>query len=326
MTTTVRTPETPSPLGTAAAGGEQSSVTAPPGNRFGKGRRKHQDEQSSSLSRRSQLLLLGGLGLFTLYAIAPVWWLIVSATKSQQDLLHSDGMWFAEFNLFKNIGTVFEYDNGIYFRWVLNSLLYAGGGAVVCTLISLAAGYSLSRFQFHGRALGMGMVIGSFLIPGAMLTLPLYLLFSEIGLVDSVWAVLIPSFISPFSVYLAKVYTDTSVPEEILEAARIDGAGELRIFFQIVMRLMTTGGATVFVLAFVSNWNGFFLPLTMLRGEDKWPLSLGLYFWNSKRSEVGLDLSALVLTGSLLAIIPLAIFMIAMQRYWRTGVTLGSIK
>lgn len=325
MTTTVRSPETSSAVGAAAAERDESAIATPSGHRFGSRRRKRQDEPSS-LSRRSQLLLLGGLGLFSLYAIAPVWWLIVSATKSQQDLLHSNGLWFSDFNLFKNISTVIEYDNGIYFRWVLNSLLYAGGGAAVCTIISLAAGYSLSRFQFHGRALGMGMVIGSFLIPGAMLTLPLYLLFSEIGLVDSVWAVLIPSFISPFSVYLAKVYTDTSVPEEILEAARIDGAGELRIFFQIVVRLMTTGGATVFVLAFVSNWNGFFLPLTMLRGEDKWPLSLGLYFWNSKRSEVGLDLTALVLTGSLLAIIPLAIFMIAMQRYWRTGVTLGSIK
>ncbi|ONK09758.1 carbohydrate ABC transporter permease [Streptomyces sp. MP131-18] len=274
----------------------------------------------------SRVLVLVALALLTLYSVAPVWWLIVSVTKDQRDLLYSNGLWFAELNFLDNLDQVFTYNDGIFVRWMGNSLLYAGVGAAVCTLISVAAGYSLSRFSWPGRQAAMAAVIGSFLIPGAMLTLPLYLLFAEVGLVDSVWAVLIPTFISPFSVYLAKVYVDGAIPEEIIEAARIDGAGEVRIFFQIVARMMTTGSATVFLLSFVSNWNQFFLPLTMLRGEDKWTLSLGLYYWNAKRDEAGTDLTALVLTGALLSIIPLALFMIAMQRYWRTGVTLGSLK
>ncbi|RKN12439.1 carbohydrate ABC transporter permease [Streptomyces radicis] len=277
-------------------------------------------------SRVAGGLVLLGLGLFTLYSIAPVWWLLVSATKDQRDLLHSNGMWFADFHLVDNLEQVFTYNDGIFFRWLLNSLLYAGGGALVCTLIALGAGYALSRFRFPGRGAALGAVIGSFLIPYAMLTLPLYLLFSRLGLVNTVWAVLIPSFISPFSVYLAKVYIDGAVPDELIEAARLDGAGELRIFVQIVLRMMTTGGATVFLLAFVQNWNQFFLPLTMLRGEEQWTLGLGLYAWNAKRDEAEIDLSALVLTGSLLSIVPLAVFMVAMQRYWRTGVTLGSLK
>ncbi|WP_049568943.1 carbohydrate ABC transporter permease [Streptomyces sp. SBT349] len=277
-------------------------------------------------SRVSNGLVLLALGLFTLYSVTPVWWLLVSATKDQRDLLYSNGLWFADFNLADNIEQVFTYNDGIFFRWLLNSLLYAGVGALVCTLIALSAGYALSRFQFPGRGAALGAVIGSFLIPYAMLTLPLYLLFARLGLVNTVWAVLIPSFISPFSVYLAKVYVDGAVPEELIEAARLDGAGELRIFFQIVMRMMTTGGATVFLLAFVQNWNQFFLPLTMLRGEEQWTLSLGLYAWNAKRDEAEIDLSALVLTGSLLSIVPLAVFMVAMQRYWRAGVTLGSLK
>ncbi|MEO3752022.1 carbohydrate ABC transporter permease [Streptomyces sp. B6B3] len=277
-------------------------------------------------SRASRGLVLLGLGLLVVYSVAPVWWLIVSATKDQRDLLYSNGMWFADFHLLRNIEQVFTYNDGIFFRWLGNSLLYAGGGAAVCTLISLAAGYSLSRFRFPGRGLALGAVIGSFLIPYAMLTLPLYLVFAKLGLVDSPWAVLIPSFVSPFAVYLAKVYTDGAVPEELIEAARLDGAGEVRIFVQIVLRLMTTGGATVFLLSFVQNWNQFFLPLTMLRGEDNWTLSLGLYYWNSRRDDAEIDLTALVLTGSLLSVIPLALFMIALQRYWRTGVTLGSLK
>ncbi|SEF75247.1 multiple sugar transport system permease protein [Nonomuraea solani] len=277
-------------------------------------------------SRTSQVLTLFGLGLFALYSVAPVWWLIVSATKSQTDMLYGNALWFAEFNLGRNLEQVFTYGDGVFLRWVLNSFLYAGVGAAVCTLISLAAGYSLSRFSFRGRGAGLALVIGSFLIPSAMLTMPLYLLFAKVGLVDTVWAVLLPAFISPFSVYLSKVYVDGAVPPELLEAARVDGAGELRIFFQIVTRLMTTGAATVFLLAFVSNWNSFYLPLTMLRGEDKWPLSLGLYAWNLVRTEAETDLTALVLTGSLLAIVPLAVFMVAMRRYWQSGVTLGSLK
>ena len=277
-------------------------------------------------ARRGNALVLLGLALLTLYSVAPVWWLLVSVTKDQRDLLHSNGLWFGDLHLLDNLRQVFRYNDGIFFRWMLNSLLYAGVGALVCTLVAISAGYALSRFRFFGRGAALGAVIGSFLIPYAMLTLPLYLLFSRIGLVNSVWAVLIPSFVSPFSVYLAKVYVDGAIPEELIEAARIDGAGELRIFVQIVLRMLTTGGATVFLLAFVQNWNQFFLPLTMLRGEEQWTLSLGLFAWNAKRDEAEIDLSALVLTGSLLSIVPLAVFMVAMQRYWRTGVTLGSLK
>jgi multiple sugar transport system permease protein len=140
------------------------------------------------------------------------------------------------------------------------------------------------------------------------------------------WAVLIPLFISPFGVYLSKVYADGVVPDELLEAARLDGASEARTFFQIVLPMMRTGAATVFILLFVSNWNNFFLPLTMLRGSDKWTLAVGLYSWFVNRSDSVVDLTALTLTGALISVVPLAIVMIAMQRYWRTGVTLGAIK
>jgi multiple sugar transport system permease protein len=191
----------------------------------------------------------------------------------------------------------------------------------------MAAGYGLARFDFPGKGMVFAFVVGSFLVPTAMLTLPLYLLFSKIGLIDTPWAVLLPCFVNPFSVYLAKVYTESAVPWEVLEAARLDGAGELRIFFSIVLRMMGTGGATVFLLAFVGTWNSFFLPLTMLRGERKWTLTLGLYDWTGERLVPGgVDLTSLVLTGALLSVIPLAVMMIAMRRYWRSGVAMGALK
>ncbi len=275
---------------------------------------------------REQIVILIGLVLFAVYSVAPIWWLLVNATKNRKDLYNSNGLWFAEFNLGDNLTQLFTYNDGIFFRWIGNTVLYAAGGAAVCTVISIAAGYSLSRFSYRGRGVGLGIVIGSFLIPSTLITVPLFLLFSQIGLVDTVWAVLIPLFISPFGVYLSKVYVDGMIPEELLEAARIDGAGELRIFGRIVLPMMRTGAATVFTLLFVANWNNFFLPLTMLRGSDKWTLAVGLYSWFVDKADTYVDRTALTLTGALISIIPLAIVMIALQRYWRTGVTLGALK
>ncbi|MFD8812315.1 carbohydrate ABC transporter permease [Streptomyces sp. NPDC059627] len=277
-------------------------------------------------SRGGQRFLLVGLALASAYSLFPVWWLIVAATKDRTALYQSNGLWFSGWHLWTNLHQLFTYENGIFLRWTANSFLYAGVGSLGGTLIALATGYGLARFQFPGRNLVFACVVGSFLVPIALLTLPLYLLFSKIGLVDTPWAMLIPCLINPFSVYLAKVYTEATIPYELLEAARIDGAGELRIFFSIVLRMMTTGGATVFLLAFVNTWNAFFLPLTVLRGEQNWTLNLGLYNWSGKRLESGVDLTGLVLTGALLSIVPMAVMMIAMRRYWRSGVTLGALK
>lgn len=280
-------------------------------------------------SRSTRLVVTIGLTLFTLYAVAPAWWLIVSSTKDESGLINSSGLWFAEFHLWDNLTSIVTFRDGLFWTWLGNSLFYAGGGAALGTLVSLAAGYGLSRFSYRGRQLGLTLVIGSFLIPGAMLTLPLYLLFQSMGLVDTIWAVLLPTVVSPFSVYLAKVYIDGAIPHELLEAARIDGAGEVRIFFQIVLRMLGTCAATVFLLAFVSSWNGFFLPLTMLQGAERWTLTLGLYNWlqQSQFATGGTtDYTAIVVTGSLLSVIPLALFLLAMQRFWKTGVSLGSLK
>jgi len=276
--------------------------------------------------RGGQRFLLLGLILAGAYSLFPVWWLIVAATKDRTGLYQTNGLWFSGMHLWDNLHQLVTYDHGIFLRWTANSFLYAGVGSLGGTLIALATGYGLARFDFPGRGVVFACVVGSFLIPIALLTLPLYLVFSSIGLVDTPWAMLIPCLINPFSVYLAKVYTEATVPFELLEAARLDGAGELRIFFSIVLRMMATGGATVFLLAFVNTWNAFFLPLTVLRGEENWTLNLGLYNWTGKRLESGIDLTSLVLTGALLSIVPLAIMMTAMRRYWRTGVTLGALK
>ncbi|WP_329479062.1 carbohydrate ABC transporter permease [Kribbella sp. NBC_01484] len=267
------------------------------------------------------VLLLAVAGYFLL----PVWWLIVSATKSNGDLFGSNGFWFgSSLHLAGNLTKVFEHSDGVFARWILNSALYSGGGAALATLLAAMAGYALAKYPFRGQEVIFGVVVGAVLIPPPLLALPLYLLASSAGIVNSYWSVLIPSVVTPFGVYLARVYAAASVPDELVDAARVDGAGELRIFFTVAVRLMSPALVTIFLFQFVGIWNNFFLPLMMLADDKLWPLTLGLYFWNSQlRDQPWYDV---VVTGSLISAIPLVLAFLVLQRYWRSGLSAGSIK
>ncbi|MEU6355234.1 carbohydrate ABC transporter permease [Streptomyces sp. NPDC047072] len=276
-------------------------------------------------TRRAVALTTGLLVLFLLYSLAPTWFLIVSATKNQTDLYSTFGLWFSDNHLGSNLQDIWTYHDGVFTRWIGNSVLYSTLGATGSTLISLAAGYGLAKFEFRGRGALFALIVGASLLPSTLLAFPLYLVFAKIGLTNTIWSILIPYFINPFGVYLGKVYADSSVPGELMEAARIDGAGEVRIFWTVALRLMMTGGITIFMLVFIDIWNNFFLPLFMLNGERTFPVSLGLYSW-LQQAQTARDMNTLVLTGSLLSIVPLAVFMFALQKYWRSGILMGSLK
>lgn len=276
-------------------------------------------------TRRAVALTTGLLVVFLLYSLAPTWFLLVSSTKDQTDLYSTFGLWFSSNHLADNFTAVWDYHDGVFGRWILNSVFYSTVGAAGSTLISLAAGYGLSKFEFRGRGALFGGIVGASLLPSTLLAFPLYLVFADIHLTNTVWSVLIPYFINPFGVYLGKVYADSSVPTELMEAARIDGASETRVFFSIALRLMSTGGITIFMLDFVNIWNNFFLPLFMLNGERSFPVTLGLFSW-VQQAQTSRDMNTLVLTGSLLSIVPLAVFMFALQKYWRSGILMGSLK
>ncbi|MBT2234859.1 carbohydrate ABC transporter permease [Nonomuraea sp. NEAU-A123] len=277
-------------------------------------------------STRTKLIVITGLVAFTVYSVAPVWWLIVAATKSQGDLYTTNGLWFAEFRLWDNVRGLFTYQDGIFLTWMWNTLLYGLTGTAGMSLVCVACGYGLAMYRFRGRGVMMGVVIGSFLVPGALLTIPSFLLYTDLHMIDTPWAIIVPNFFSAFSVYLAKVYAEGAIPPELLEAARIDGAGEYRIFFSIGARLMSTGAATIFLLGFVGSWNSFFGPLVYLRDQYKWPVMLGLYSWLKVKVDTSTDLTGLVVVGSIISLIPMVALMISMRRYWRSGVTLGSLK
>jgi multiple sugar transport system permease protein len=266
--------------------------------------------------------------LFVLYFLVPFFWLVVSATKSQADLFATFGLWFApNFNLFSNLQQVFTYQNGVYARWLLNTLLYAGVGSVVGTALASMGGYALAKYDFRGRNLIFSIILGAILVPATTLALPLYLLMSKVGLTNTIWAVLLPSLVNPFGVYLSRIYAAASVPDELLEAARIDGAGEFRAF-TIALHLMTPALVTVLLFGFVSIWNNYFLPLVMLSDPNLFPVTVGLQSWNVTASNAtsGQTVYNLIVTGALLSSIPLLIGCIILQRFWQGGLGAGSVK
>ncbi len=280
---------------------------------------------ATGLGLGSRALTLVFLVVVAGYCLLPASWLIFASTKSTGDLYGTFGFWFAEFNFFENLRRLRTEDGGVFVRWMLNSLLYAGIGGLLSMLISALAGYALAKHKFAGRELIFGIILGGVLIPGAVLALPLFLLLSKLGLTNTYLGVLLPSLVSPFGVYLSRVYAEASVPDELLEAARVDGSGEFRTFFTMVLRIMGPALVTVFLFQFVAIWNNFFLPLVVLSRNDLFPVTLGLYAWQGQALG-NPDIVSLVITGSLVASLPLVVLFFSLQGYWRAGATAGAVK
>ncbi|UNS96132.1 carbohydrate ABC transporter permease [Streptomyces tubbatahanensis] len=275
--------------------------------------------------RPGRIVLVAVLVLAAVYFLLPVYWLAVAATKSNSGLYGSFGLWFDDPRLWRNLRDVFTYNGHIFPRWALNSVLYAGVGAVAATLLSAAAGFALAKYRFRGREAVFKCVLAGVLLPSTALALPLYLMFGKIGLTNSYWGVLIPSIVSPFGVYLCRIYAESAVPDTLLEAARVDGAGEERIFFTVVLRIMSPALVTVFLFQFVHIWNNYFLPLVMLSDDRKYPITLGLVTWQQAADRFP-ELTQYTVGGAFVSVIPLAVAMLVLQRYWRTGLTEGSVK
>ncbi|WP_226962071.1 MULTISPECIES: carbohydrate ABC transporter permease [Streptomyces] len=260
-----------------------------------------------------------------LYGVLPLVWLLTSATKNVGDFSTTGAFELADWNLLGNLRDLFAEEDGVFLHWVRNSLLYAGLGAVLGALICSACGYAIAKLDFPGRRALFAVTLAGVLVPTTALALPLYLLASELRVVDTFWAVFIPLLTNPFGVYLARAYAEAAVPDEVLEASRMDGAGELRTFLTIALPMMRPGVVTVLLFQFVGIWNNFFLPLVMLTDPKLFPMTLGLFQWSSRVSQFP-QYNPLVITGSLLAVVPLVIAFVVLQRQWRSGLATGSVK
>lgn len=265
------------------------------------------------------ILLIGAV-----YCLIPVAWVFLASSKSQSELFTTFSL-APGTGLWDNIVALFSYGGGQYGQWALNSVLYAGVGGILSTLVSTMAGYALAKYEFRGRALIFYCILGGVLIPGITLAIPQYLLLSQVGLAGGALSVLIPVIISPFGIYLSRVYASSAVPTETIEASRIDGANEWRTFRSIGLPMMVPGMVTVFMLQFVGIWNNFLLPFVMLSDQGNYPITVGLYTLLSKGSGSP-ALYSLAITGAAVSIIPLVLLMLFLQRFWRLDLLSGGLK
>ncbi len=284
-------------------------------------RRQARYSAGSQLSRAVMVLM-------AIYFLLPFWWLVVAATKDNDHLTNSTPLWFSKLSVGSNLRELFEQQNGIYLRWLVNTVIYAVVSGVGATAIAAAAGYAFAKLDFPGRRFLFSVLLGLIMVPATALVLPTYLIMSKIGLTDTMWSVILPSLLNPFGVYLLRIYAHDSVPDEMLEAARVDGASEYRIFRSIALPVMKPALVTVLLFTMVTTWNNFFLPLVMLSNDHLFPLTVGLRGWYQSATigNGGQALFNVVLIGALVAIIPLIIAFLLLQRYWRGGLTVGSIR
>jgi multiple sugar transport system permease protein len=266
------------------------------------------------------------IALGALYCLFPVIWVLFASTKTTPQL--SSTFTFAPTfrgGFVQNLKQLSDYRGGEFWRWGLNTVLYAGGGAAVSVAVSTTAGYALAKYRFRGRSLIFNTILAGVLLPQVVLAIPQYLLVAKVGLAGTYWSVFLPSVFSPFGIYLVRIYAQSAIPDEMLAAAKLDGAGHWKAFRAVALPTLVPGLITVFLLQFVAIWNNFLLPFIMLSDENKFPITVGLYTLLNRGSTAP-ALYSLVVTGSMLSVIPLIILFLALQRYWRTDIASGAVK
>lgn len=307
----------------------------------GRARRRGSGSRGVALTGPQRMyagLLRAVLFLMVAYCLLPLLWLGISATKTQSGLNNTFGLWFAGsedggFALWTNLVGTFTAMDGIYLRWLGNTVLYAVAAGLGSAIIATFAGYAVATMRFPGSRALLTVTIAFMTIPATVIAIPLFLMYAKAGLVNTAAAVIVPQLSNPFGLYLMSIYSRAAIPGEILESAKLDGAGHVRTFRQIAMPLLAPGFVTVLLFALVGAWNNYMLPLVMLSGQEAFPLTVGLRMWlrlsATSSAYTGVTdgtLTNFIMVGSLVAIVPIIIAFVFLQKYWQSGLASGAVK
>ena len=271
--------------------------------------------------------------VFAAFFILPIIWLLLAPTKTNNQLLLDGPFSFGSVDqLVTNWNELFAFGSGVFATWIGNSAYYSFAALVITLLVSIPAGYALALIEFKGRRLLLVTTLIVMLIPNTALVLPIFLELSAVRLIGNPLAVILPFSFFPFGVYLTYIYFSTAVSRDLLNAARIDGAGELRVFAQVAMPLATPVIALVGFFSFVANWNNYFLPFLVVGGE-KIPVQVGLAnllanvpaFNPTTASSIVIQLPTLAL-ATLLSVAPILLIFLFAQRFLVEGMTAGGTK
>ena len=279
--------------------------------------------------RRNRWLLTVVCALYFVYTFIPIWYVITASTKTNPDLFTTFGLWFSsDFQLWQNLVDLFARDRGIFGTWLWNTFYYATLSAIGATLVCTMAGYAFAKYDSFGKKFLFALVLGAVMIPQTALVIPLFLMFILIKILDTPWAVILPALVFPQGVFLMRAYIDEAVSNEIIDAGRVDGAGEFYIFSALAFRLLAPAATTIFVLSFVASWNNYFLPLVVLNDSAHFPVTVGLANWyaSATSGSGGALLFTVVMAGSLVSILPVILAFLMIQRFWQGGLATGAVK
>jgi multiple sugar transport system permease protein len=272
--------------------------------------------------------------VFALFFLIPIVWLLFATTKSEQQLVGSNPFSLGSFQgLAANWNSLVGFQGGAIATWLGNSAFYAIAALVLTLIVSIPAGYALALTDFKLRRALLVVTLVVMLIPNTALVLPVFLEINTVGLIGSPLSVILPFSFFPFGVYLTYIYFSTSIPRDLLAAARIDGCSEFGVFLRIALPLATPVVALVAFFSFVQNWNNYFLPFVMLPSSNQYPMQVGLTsllastpaFNPSSLGASPIELPALAL-ATLISVAPVIIVFLFSQRFLVTGMTAGSTK
>ena len=285
------------------------TATAPTGRR------------SEGRVRKPLLYVIASLGLLVM--AAPLLWMALSAFKTKKDLTASPPVWLPSQWTLSNFSQLLDQlDMPRYF---MNSLIVAVLVTVSNLLFCSMVGYALAKLDFTGRSRVFGIVLIALMVPGNLLILPLYVLMNRLGLIDTYAGLVLPFAAGAFGVFLMRQFMQ-SVPDELLEAARIDGAGEWYIFFRIVLPLVRPALATLAIFTFLGSWNNFVWPLIATNDPGKYTLPVALATFANDPNRTIAGGNGMLMAGSLLVVLPVLVVFIALQRHFTQGIATAGLK
>jgi multiple sugar transport system permease protein len=270
--------------------------------------------------RAAKAVLYTVLGLGLLVVVGPFLWMLLASVKPESEIRAVPPTWWPETVTWANFGQLFDRLNfPLYFvNSTLVATLVTVGNLLFCSML----GYALAKLHYPGRRALFLVVLAMLMVPGMATFVPQFVLVSNLGLANSYAGLVLPFLAGPFGVFLMRQFLQ-SIPDDLLEAARVDGAGEWRIFFRIVLPLCRPALATLGILTFLSSWNNFLWPLVIATTEDKYtlPVALALYSVGQNRVNYGL-----LLAGAVVVVLPVLIVFLALQRHFLRGIATTGLK
>jgi multiple sugar transport system permease protein len=260
------------------------------------------------------------LAVGLLATLTPFIWMLLGSFKPEAELQRVPPTWWPEAPSLDNYRELF--DRLDFPRFFANSALVAvavtAGNLLFCSMV----GYALAKLDFAGKRLLFGLVLGMLMVPGVVTFVPLFVLVSNLGMVNTYPGLILPFLVTPLGVFLMRQFM-SGLPDELIEAARIDGAGEWRIFARVIMPLCGPALATLGILTFLSSWNNFLWPLVVAQSEDKYTLPVALALYSIGQNATNYTL---LLAGSVVVIVPVIVLFVALQRYFVQGIATTGIK